>query len=454
MSRLRSSCLLVLPLSFAFACGPSATDTDDDNQDDIDPDETATLSGTVWAPGNAPGMVPTGHEIPVYDALVYLTAQPPAPIPQEVFCEECVEDHGGALTDHKGNFELTGVIPGSYWLVVQKGQFRLETEITIDAPGRVPLAQSQTTLPSTHNPGQGQWIPRIALASGVYDDMQDILGKMGIGSVDAGGVFVPGSAAGRFDVYSNGGEIDGVALGTLTTLMMDLDKMSQYHIIFIPCSGEANTAALSNPQVLKNIRQYVAAGGKLYVTDWSGEWADNVFPEQVELYDGILGGGTDTPANAWNPANETWNVGAFGDADGAPSYTSDHAEAVDPDLHGWLDGQAGPQETGTDGLYSASDFDIGGNWNHISGLNSVTLGMDDEGFPIVDEPKAFVIGDDGMAGGKKPLTVTFEPVGCGRVLYSTYHTTDHTHDGLVPQERILLYLIMEIGVCHAGPIVE
>jgi len=49
---------------------------------------------------------------------------------------------------------------------------------------------------------------------------------------------------------------------------------------------------------------------------------------------------------------------------------------------------------------------------------------------------------------KRPMTVTYEPVGCGRVLFSTYHTTDSVHVGLVPQERVLLYLIMEIGVCR------
>ena len=44
--------------------------------------------------------------------------------------------------------------------------------------------------------------------------------------------------------------------------------------------------------------------------------------------------------------------------------------------------------------------------------------------------------------------MSFEPAGCGRVLFSTYHTTESQHAGLYPQERILLYLIMEIGTCR------
>ena len=52
------------------------------------------------------------------------------------------------------------------------------------------------------------------------------------------------------------------------------------------------------------------------------------------------------------------------------------------------------------------------------------------------------------------MTVTFEPTGCGRVMYSTYHTTAGRHAGLYPQERILLYLIMEIALCSDHPIVN
>jgi hypothetical protein len=52
-----------------------------------------------------------------------------------------------------------------------------------------------------------------------------------------------------------------------------------------------------------------------------------------------------------------------------------------------------------------------------------------------------------------PLTVTFEPNGCGRVMYSTYHTADLSHPGLLPQERVLLYLILQIGECKSGPVI-
>ena len=47
-----------------------------------------------------------------------------------------------------------------------------------------------------------------------------------------------------------------------------------------------------------------------------------------------------------------------------------------------------------------------------------------------------------------PVTTSFQH-GCGRVLYSTYHTqpTNETNGALEPQALALLYLILEVGVC-------
>jgi hypothetical protein len=37
------------------------------------------------------------------------------------------------------------------------------------------------------------------------------------------------------------------------------------------------------------------------------------------------------------------------------------------------------------------------------------------------------------------------------MMFSTYHTGEGAHPGLMPQELILLYIILEIGVCHDAP---
>jgi hypothetical protein len=446
------------------ACGPSAgsDDDDDDNTGGIDaapglPDAytgpVGTISGTVWAPGNAPGMVPAGQEIPIFDALVYLSFAPPPQIPQETHCEQCVDPPGKAIfSDHQGNFTIPNVVPNTYWLVIQKGQFRIEQQLLVGENAVITLPPEGTTLPSTHDPANGRWVPRIAIAAGNYDHLEDILGKMGLGEVDGSGRYVANSAAGNIDVYSNGnGDLDGVALGTLTNLWSS-GAYLDYHIIFIPCASNSNTAALSNGSgTLEAIQDFVRKGGKLYVTDWSGEWNDNVFPAQIMLE----GSSNDTPASAYTAGPpQSWNTGQFGSADGS-LYESENAEAIDDDLFAWLNGQSGPTALSASiSTYDASNFVVEGNWNTITALTDVTIGEDDKGFPVVDEPKAWVIGGHGTSLPKQPLTVSHEPVGCGRVLFSTYHTTNDIHVGLVPQERVLLYLIMEIGVCKSGPIID
>jgi hypothetical protein len=83
-------------------CGPG--DVDD-----------ASLTGTVYAPN---GVIPVGG------ALVYVTNSPPDPIPDGVYCAECVELECGidfTETDIDGSFTLGANSGGGKYLVVQKG---------------------------------------------------------------------------------------------------------------------------------------------------------------------------------------------------------------------------------------------------------------------------------------------------------------------------------------------
>jgi hypothetical protein len=400
------------------------------------------VTGTVWAPGNAPGMVPPGHEIPVAGAMVYASlSQPPGP-DEQVQCTPCVEAPSSAvITDAKGNFTLH-VAPGATWLIVQKAQFRIDSQLVISDQGG-PLPAELTTLPSSADPESGTWVPRIALVVGYTGDpMESILGKLGIGQVDAEGRYVNGSAAGKFDLYSHSRQIDGAP--SVSTLVTDLEKMMQYHIIFFPCSTAGDQSFLKQENVRRNLRDYVAAGGRLYVADWAGDWVDNIFPAEIQL-----GGSYDTPASAYDRAADTWNTGKFGTANAFPSYSS-QAGVVEPGMAEWLDGQQGAS-----GTISADAISVVGNYNRISALHEVEIGVDDMGQPVFDSPITYVSGTGpGWDNQVKPLMATYEPVGCGRVMYSTFHTTSSAHVGLLPQERILVYLLLEIGVCKDDVVVD
>src|SRR5688572_29443656 len=95
-----SSRILAAIAAFVCGCGPTSLPADDVGDDDDDgadidagplPPVPGTLTGTVWAPGNALGAVAAGYEIPVANATVYVADASPAPIPAGVYCDRCTE---------------------------------------------------------------------------------------------------------------------------------------------------------------------------------------------------------------------------------------------------------------------------------------------------------------------------------------------------------------------------
>jgi hypothetical protein len=134
------------------------------------------------------------------------------------------------------------------------------------------------------------------------------------------------------------------------------------------------------------------------------------------------------------------DTGGPGSADVGPQYDGPGSIA-DPDMAAWLGA------TGID--TSAISFrEI---WNNVCSVSTIPA-TDEHGAAIEVTPKIWTQGrqlQNACGGGDFPYTVTF-PYGCGRVLYTTYHTVGAMvgeHPDLYPQEMILLYLVMEIGVC-------
>src|SRR5262245_55158761 len=113
----------------AVACGPNKRD--DGGGDGGPTGPFATVTGKVYAPNHGPGQTPPGQEIPIAGALVYVASEQPPPIPEGVYCEPCIATpEGGVLTGADGSFQLD-VAPGDYWLVIQKGQFRLDQQVKL-----------------------------------------------------------------------------------------------------------------------------------------------------------------------------------------------------------------------------------------------------------------------------------------------------------------------------------
>jgi len=372
----------------------------------------AVVRGTVLAPN---------MEIPISGALVYVSTTPAEPVPDGVYCAECVEltcDTTFVLTEPDGTFELPTVAGEGRHLVVQKGQFLRDVVIDV-AEGTQDVPVEQSNLPGQWNPDAGMWIPRIAVYAADPDQVYNVLAKFGLAEVSASGTFVPGTEQFTLIPDDQGAFMD------------DPVGMSQYHIIFVPCA--ATKFWLGAPHVpparAQNIRDYVEAGGKWYATDHSNEYIEAPFPSYQEFH---------------SPAMP----------DIQPAYDV-MGSVSDPELLAWL--EALPPALGDIGggnptLNDLPSVELRLNYSGIEQISEVIV-QDDEGQDVNVGHHTWVSGPCGSCS--EPLT--FRPMaisgqwGCGRMMYSTFETSSVAHQGLNPQELVLLYMILEIGVCHDSP---
>jgi hypothetical protein len=173
----------------------------------------------------------------------------------------------------------------------------------------------------------------------------------------------------------------------------------------------------------------VAEGGKWYVTDWANEYLYEPFPGYQTLH------GQD-----FDP-----DLGLY---DSVGTVT-------DPELLAWLEALPAPLKdigNGHPNLLSLPQVELVDNWSGIDAIPPVIV-KDDEGNDVDVGHHQWVEGpceecSDSFTA--RPMTISAE-YGCGRMMFSTYHTDEGTHVGLTPQELILLYIILEIGVCFDEP---
>lgn len=439
----------LLLCSMLAACGPSTTTGDDDDDGggfadagggppgcqgadcyNACPGATmTTISGVVTAPNGID---------PVPGAVVYVPKGAVSEFPPEVRCEVCDQLLDTAIvsttTAPDGTFTLGPIPtaadeqPGAVKQVVsQMGRFRKVAQITIDTPCAANNPdEANFRLPGANN--GLDTIPNIAVATGDYDVMECVLLKIGL-------------QQGSFDLYNGLTLPDGTTtVGNFNTLLQDLDRMKTYNIIFINCAGNTYESLLSNATVRGNIENYVLSGGRLYVTDWSYDYV-----EQIPSWAGNI----DFGPGASGATPEGMNEAAIGD-DGITT----EATVLQQPLAEWLN--AVEARTG-DEIISAS------NQVHIDHFLAgwVMQFM----VPLIDGVTVWLEGQVSGTGlsGVQPLTTTFDYMQCGRVLYSSYHTAgreladpfggggafpDYCESGpLSPQERVLEYLIFHIADC-------
>ena len=362
------------------------------------PTGIGTLTGTVFAPEGT---------VPISNALLYLADAAPGPQAPALTCDKCVQltaDTPYTYSKADGTFTLPVYEEGAKFLVVQKGHFRRVRPINVKA-GIGAIPGDMTKLPGAADEANGDEIPRIGVTFGGFDKIELSLMKLGITQFDRYGK----------DPLNDPAELPP-EVGEEYDLINSAQKLSQYHIVMLPCAtGGLNCGAPTDAQK-GNLQGFVNGGGKLYVTDYSYEFVNQTWPGFIVWKD--------------QDGNDLTKNSPYGAACQMGAYTK-QGTANDPGLASWLN------------AIGETSFDLKDSWTIIS-KTAALPGTDPDGNPVTITPKTWM-----TSNGTGPSTVSFEN-GCGRVLFSTYHAEGDVDDALLAQEKALLYILLEVGVC-VGP---
>ncbi len=365
-----------------------------------------TLSGRVLAPSG---------DFPIAGALVYLTQTEPEPIPSAVYKYKC-DQMGGipyALSAADGTWTIENAPKGAWKLVTRKGNFRRVRDVELSVGMTPDVDETLTTLPGARSADGRDTIPTYAVVKTSPDLTYNLLGKFGLGKVNGSGELQESSA--QFALF----EDDWRSSHPRTTELFSAQgTLNGYQMIFLPCNSSDVGEAFVK-QKLNMLRNYVAAGGKIYNSCTVSLWTEAPFPEYIDFY------GNDAPT--------TWDIGRRTQTDYSTS-----GKVLDSGLADWMRVVTGDNP-------DAVPFHKG--YVTIEGTKDVAdgHGLDKDGGVV--KPYTWVTDVDSYAGS--PLMVTYN-YDAGKVFYSVYETSTNS-TRLTPQEYVLLYVILEVGVCDNPP---
>ncbi|HET9956778.1 MAG TPA: hypothetical protein VFQ61_19920 [Polyangiaceae bacterium] len=424
------------------------------------------LAGRVVTPGRANN--DTGNQVGVPNAYVYIlrtnnVADLPAvgsgiPAGGES-CDRCNDQDLGAVlassvTSATGEFVIEGNVPvgQQFLLVVKVGKFRRAVQYTLPASAActttnlpTAVATNPTRLPRTMSDGLAVNIPRIAITTGQIDAMECVFEKMGIASTE----FTNGSATTsgpRVHLYRGGSSSTprGASLNASTphdtALYSDAARMRSYDMVVADCEGQTWDSSFSQRDSYGgNVRDYVNRGGRLFASHLSFSWLHENGTAAYATGSARFATGLG-PAATWDPALYTDTSGLGRVAIGRPRASSRIQNFAD-----WMINQGVIAN-------STATFTITDPRSNATGLG-----------PASEE---FVYRTNGNQRTQQfsfntPYSAP-QAAACGRVAYSGFHVAstggsttpfatvtfpDHCSGSLTGQEKVLLYMLFDLGAC-------
>ncbi len=458
---------------------------------------TQSITGTVLAPNGTDPVAGATISIPSSSTSISLPASLPASAngtakTVSVTCSgatvTCSDPASTALVSTcscaDGTFSLdvsgltTSQRSAASTLNIEKGDLSKSVSLSC-TDSACTIAATDTTLPST-----GTGALSIAVVTGQYDDIQDVLAKLGFGDLD--------STTNKLDVGTEdftifrGGdsELDAELAAistdtykTSTQLFSDLTLMNTFDIIFINCGAdELSTLSASvsdttqslkhvsheeyhammqkslgakstlDSTLISNLQSYVNAGGKLYVTDLAFNYIEQPFPEVMDF-----AGNSDEDSTTAESNDFETEIGTSG-------IVSD-ATVSNATMKTWLSGRTSNtiNDTSNSPNLGFCDTTAGGNSTSLnSDGTTIRIGDFLSGWAVMENaydstttvwlegPVTFSAQSTAVT---RPLTIT-RAIGSngGEVLYSSYHSAHScATSGFWPQERVLQYLVFEVA---------
>ena len=453
-------------------CGhcPVGTTCNTDPQPACTDGGTTTYSGVVkagvstWLAGLNPAINQAPDPVP--NVLVYIPNDPTQVAALHSgfstnTCPSCSADVTGnpltsTYTAFDGTFTLSNVPVGNNIpLIIQMGRWRRQFTVNITSACN-PNGSTTTNvfnLPQNHTQGD---IPLTAISTGTADQLECVLLKMGIdqaefvANTDMTGRRIHvygGGAKGTTDAGTTGAGNPGSTVANSNpeaTLMANGGTFLNYDQIMLPCWGDAMSKPASE---LANLGSYANAGGHFFATHFSYTWLYN-----NPSFSGIA---------SWDPGanpNETGTYGTNGNA-----FTGKVSTLVPPSNPGvfdqWLKlvgslSSTNPDEVSLIGARhdvdsparkGAADWIDGTDPNPKAGSSANMLLHFTFDTPVPSQTA------DGGGGS------------CGHAIFSDFHVTgtgggvslsngktfpaECTQAALTSQEKILEYMIWDLGAC-------
>jgi hypothetical protein len=373
------------------------------------------LEGIVYTPGGG---------LPVPNALVYAAAQPlswmadagPSCLPCTPPSEPVL---ASTLTRADGSFALSlDSAPASATtvLAIQLGGFhKVTASVAVTACAVTTVATSATTLPGTIASGD---VPKIAVASGDGDHLEQELTNLGIG----------------FDCYAPADAGTCEPIEPIADLLVDSVGLGQYGELFLSSSAGAFAALLPSSQaaVTANLQSWVQSGGRLVATDEAYDYVAQAFPQYITW---LGDGGVDGANEGCAPA------GGNGMSPPAVTYS---ATIDDTTLQTWL--YTGIHATNAlSGPVSFVGFSQP--WAVIASLPSgMSTPLAEALMPVAPGPEQCTP----PSFENVPLAARFDVNACGRVEYSSVLAYTGPGSASGQNEHLLDYMILQSEAC-SGP---